>query len=102
RGAGQGGAAVGPRRRAAAARAARRHRRPRGRQRAACRATGATTGGAAANGGRSGGMNGPNPLDYGWWLASRSAGVVALIAVSISVIVGLLMANGLPRRPGAK
>ena len=47
-------------------------------------------------------MNGPNPLDYGWWLASRSAGIVALIAVSISVIVGLLMANGLPRRPGAK
>jgi sulfoxide reductase heme-binding subunit YedZ len=47
-------------------------------------------------------MNGPNPLDYGWWLASRSAGVVALVAVAISVIVGLLMANGLPRRPGIK
>jgi methionine sulfoxide reductase heme-binding subunit len=47
-------------------------------------------------------MTGPNPLDYGWWLASRSAGVVALTAVSISVIIGLLMANGLPRRPGIK
>ncbi len=47
-------------------------------------------------------MTGPNPLDYGWWLASRSAGVVALLAVSISVIVGLMMANGLPKRPGAK
>ena len=23
-------------------------------------------------------MTGPNPLDYGWWLASRSAGVVAI------------------------
>lgn len=44
----------------------------------------------------------PNPLDYGWWLASRSAGVVSLTAVSVSVIIGLLMANGLPRRPGAK
>lgn len=47
-------------------------------------------------------MSGPNPLDYGWWLASRSAGIVALLAVSISVIIGLLMANGLPRRPGVK
>ena len=43
-------------------------------------------------------MTGPDPLDYGWWLASRSAGVVALLAVSVSVIIGLLMANGLPRR----
>lgn len=42
-------------------------------------------------------MTGPNPLDYGWWLASRSAGVVALLAVSVSVIIGLMMANGLPR-----
>lgn len=47
-------------------------------------------------------MSGPDPLDYGWWLASRSAGVVALVAVSVSVLIGLLMANGLPRRPGAK
>ena len=47
-------------------------------------------------------MTGPNPLDYGWWLASRSAGIVALLAVSASVVAGLLMANGLPRRPGSK
>ena len=47
-------------------------------------------------------MNGPNPLEYGWWLASRSSGIVALIAISISVIIGLMMANGLPRKPGAK
>lgn len=47
-------------------------------------------------------MNGPNPLDYGWWLASRSSGIVALLAISISVIIGLMMANGLPRKPGAK
>ena len=43
----------------------------------------------------------PNPIDHGWWLASRSAGIVALVAISLSVIFGLMMANGLPRRPGA-
>ncbi len=47
-------------------------------------------------------MTGPNPLEYGWWLASRSSGVVAFAAVAISVIIGLMMANGLPKRPGAK
>ena len=41
----------------------------------------------------------PDPLDYGWWLASRSAGIVAISRVSVSVLVGLLMANSLPRRP---
>ncbi len=43
----------------------------------------------------------PAPLDHAWWLASRSAGVVALLAITASVILGLLMANGLPRRRGA-
>lgn len=43
----------------------------------------------------------PRPLDHGWWIASRSAGVVALLALTASVILGLLMANGLPRRRGA-
>jgi sulfoxide reductase heme-binding subunit YedZ len=47
-------------------------------------------------------VTGPDPLDYGWWLASRSAGIVAFLGVSISVICGLLMANNLPRRRGAK
>ena len=47
-------------------------------------------------------MTGPNPFDHAWWLASRSSGIVALLAVSISVIIGLMMANGLPRKPGAK
>ena len=47
-------------------------------------------------------MNGPDPFEYGWWLASRSSGIVALLAISISVIIGLMMANGLPRKPGAK
>lgn len=43
-------------------------------------------------------MTGPDPLHYGWWLASRSAGIVSILAVSVSVIIGLLMANGLPRK----
>ena len=47
-------------------------------------------------------MTGPDPLDYGWWLASRSAGIVAYLGVSLSVLAGLLMANNLPRRRGAK
>ena len=43
----------------------------------------------------------PSPLEHGWWIASRSAGVVSLLAITASVILGLLMANGLPRRKGA-
>ena len=43
----------------------------------------------------------PEPLEHGWWLASRSSGIVALLAITASVILGLLMANGLPRRKGA-
>lgn len=43
----------------------------------------------------------PQPADHAWWIASRSAGVVALVALSVSVLLGLLMANGLPRRPGS-
>ena len=43
----------------------------------------------------------PDPLEHAWWIASRSAGVVSLLAITLSVILGLLMANGLPRRKGA-
>ncbi len=43
----------------------------------------------------------PTPLEHGWWIASRSAGIVALLAITASVVLGLLMANGLPRRKGA-
>lgn len=46
-------------------------------------------------------MKGPDPFDHGWWLVSRSSGIVALVLCSLSVIFGLLMANGLPRRAGA-
>ena len=38
-----------------------------------------------------------DPLDHSWWIASRSAGVVAFVAVAVSVILGLMMANGLLR-----
>ncbi|HXD54062.1 MAG TPA: ferric reductase-like transmembrane domain-containing protein [Solirubrobacteraceae bacterium] len=42
------------------------------------------------------------PLDYAWWLASRAAGGLALLLVTVSVLIGLLMASGLLRRPGLK
>jgi len=42
-----------------------------------------------------------NPLDYTWWLTSRSAGVVALLALSLTVALGLHLAvRGRPRRAG--
>jgi methionine sulfoxide reductase heme-binding subunit len=41
-----------------------------------------------------------NPLDYGWWLASRASGIVAFALMSVSVVIGLLLASGLARRPG--
>ena len=42
------------------------------------------------------------PLEYAWWLASRAAGGLALLLVTVSVLIGLLMASGLLRRPGLK
>jgi sulfoxide reductase heme-binding subunit YedZ len=33
-----------------------------------------------------------NPLHYPWWLASRSMGIVAYLALSVSVTLGLSMA----------
>jgi sulfoxide reductase heme-binding subunit YedZ len=37
-------------------------------------------------------------MDHAWWLASRAAGVVAVLAVSASVLLGLAMASGTIRR----
>lgn len=34
----------------------------------------------------------PDPLQHGWWLASRAAGVVALALVTVSTLLGLAMA----------
>lgn len=47
-------------------------------------------------------MTRPDPLHYGWWLASRASGVVAILLVTCSVLLGLTMATGLLRRPGIK
>lgn len=45
-------------------------------------------------------MTGPDPYEFGWWLASRAAGVVALLCITVSVGVGLAMAGRVSRRPG--
>ena len=38
--------------------------------------------------------------NWGWWLASRASGIAALVFVTISVALGLMMASKLMRRPG--
>jgi sulfoxide reductase heme-binding subunit YedZ len=45
-------------------------------------------------------MIAPRPIDHGWWLVSRSAGLVALLLVTLSVAVGLVMAGRVMRKPG--
>ena len=47
-------------------------------------------------------MSGASPLHYLWWLVSRASGVVALVLISISVLLGLAMAAGALRRKGLK
>jgi sulfoxide reductase heme-binding subunit YedZ len=47
-------------------------------------------------------VTGPDPLAYGWWLASRASGVTALVMVSLSVGIGLSMAGRVPNRPKLK
>ena len=42
----------------------------------------------------------PDPIEHAWWLASRSAGVVALLCVTVSVGVGLAMAGRLSPKAG--
>ena len=44
-------------------------------------------------------MTGPDPAEYGWWLASRAAGIVALLCIALSVGIGLAMAGRVSRRP---
>ncbi|HYI81299.1 MAG TPA: 2Fe-2S iron-sulfur cluster-binding protein [Thermoleophilaceae bacterium] len=44
-------------------------------------------------------MTGPDPVEFGWWLASRAAGVVALLCIAVSVGIGLAMAGRVSRRP---
>jgi sulfoxide reductase heme-binding subunit YedZ len=45
-------------------------------------------------------MTGRDPLDYGWWLASRASGIVALVLFACSIAIGLAMAARVLRRPG--
>lgn len=47
-------------------------------------------------------MTEPDPANYPWWLASRSAGIVAFLLIAASVTLGLFMASGIWRRPGLK
>ena len=49
-------------------------------------------------------MNGPAPAEYGWWLASRAAGITALVCITVAVGIGLALGGklasskpGLPR-----
>ena len=37
--------------------------------------------------------------NWGWWLASRASGIAALVFVTISVALGLMMASKLTRHP---
>ena len=45
-------------------------------------------------------MSGRDPMEYGWWLASRASGLVALALITLSVTLGLAMAGRVSRRPG--
>jgi sulfoxide reductase heme-binding subunit YedZ len=38
-------------------------------------------------------MTGRDPMDYGWWLASRASGIAALVLISLSVGLGLAVAG---------
>jgi methionine sulfoxide reductase heme-binding subunit len=42
------------------------------------------------------------PISFLWWLVSRASGIVALVLISLSVIMGLAMATRILARPGAK
>lgn len=42
---------------------------------------------------------GPAPAEFGWWLASRASGVVALLCITVSVGIGLAMAGKIAARP---
>ena len=42
-----------------------------------------------------------DPAEYGWWLASRASGIVALVLITVSVAIGLTMASKLVRTRGA-
>jgi methionine sulfoxide reductase heme-binding subunit len=45
-------------------------------------------------------VSGRDPLEFGWWLASRASGIVALVLIALSVTLGLGMAAKAFRKPG--
>ena len=45
-------------------------------------------------------MSGRDPMEFGWWLASRASGIVALILIALSVALGLAMAARAIKKPG--
>ncbi len=47
-------------------------------------------------------MTEPDPANYPWWLASRSAGIVAFVLIASAVIVGLALASRFSWPPGMK
>jgi sulfoxide reductase heme-binding subunit YedZ len=47
-------------------------------------------------------MTHPDPLRYLWWLVSRASGIVALVLITLSVLIGLAMAAKVLRAPGHK
>lgn len=47
-------------------------------------------------------MTGPDPLEYGWWLASRAAGIVGYLLFSVAVLAGLAMASRVAAKPAHK
>jgi methionine sulfoxide reductase heme-binding subunit len=47
-------------------------------------------------------MSSGQPLQMIWWLVSRASGIVALVLISLSVVIGLAMAAKVLRRPGLK
>lgn len=47
-------------------------------------------------------LTNPDPLKYSWWLASRAAGITAFLFITLSTILGLVMASGIIRKKGIK
>ena len=47
-------------------------------------------------------MTGRDPMEFGWWLASRASGLVALTLITLSVTIGLAMAGKVAAKPGLK
>jgi methionine sulfoxide reductase heme-binding subunit len=47
-------------------------------------------------------VSGRDPMEFGWWLASRASGVVALVLIGLSVAIGLLMAARAIKAPAQR